>query len=78
MAFVDIKPTVHFARLQAGETPFSIVVPAQHPGRLEWLEIDEAFEIGKPQLPSRQAFCRVWLRMTGALTKPGGSRLATC
>ena len=62
MAFVDIKPTVHLVRLAAGETPFSVATPAQHPGRLEGLEIDEGFEIGRPQLPSRQAFCRAQLR----------------
>ena len=62
MAFVDIKPTVHLVRLAAGETPFSVTTPAQHPGRLEGLEIDESFEIGKRQLPSRQAFCRARLR----------------
>ena len=62
MAFVDIRPTVHLTRLAAGETPFSVAVPAQHPGRLMGVEIDEGFEIGKAQLPSRQAFCRVQLR----------------
>ena len=62
MAFVDIKPTVHLVRLAAGETPFSVATPAQHPGRLEGLEIDEGFEIGKRQLPSRQAFCKAQLR----------------
>ena len=66
MAFVDIKPTVHLVRLAAGETPFSAAVPAQHPGRLNALEIDEAFEIGSKQLPSRQAFCKVVLRDTRA------------
>ena len=62
MAFVDIRPTVHLGRLAAGETPFSAAIPAQHPGRLQALEIDEGFEIGKAQLPIRQAFCSVRLR----------------
>ena len=62
MAFVDIRATVHLGRLADGETPFSAAVPAQHPGRLVGLEIDEGFEIGRKQLPPRQAFCKAVLR----------------
>ena len=62
MAFVDIKPTVHLGDWPMAKRRLAAAVPAQHPGRLNALEIDEGFEIGRKQLPTRQAFCRVLLR----------------
>ena len=66
MAFVSIKPTIHLGPLDANANIFMAPVPVEHPGRLVYAEIDEAFDIGRPQLPPRQANATVVFRDTRA------------
>ena len=66
MAFVSIKPTIHLGPLDANANIFTAPVPAEHPGRLIYAEIDEAFDVGRPQLPPRQANASIAFRDTRA------------
>ena len=66
VAFVSIKPTIHLGPLDANANIFTSPVPAEHPGRLIYAEIDEAFDVGRPQLPPRQANASIAFRDTRA------------
>ena len=79
MAFVSITATIHLGPLDANADIFTAAVPAEHPGRLIYAEIDEAFDIGSPTTCRRGRLTRLSnLETTGLITRHGGCSPITC